>query len=47
MSGVHLPSPNSCVEALISNVIAFGGGGGLWEVIRLRWGNEDGVLLMG
>lgn len=32
---------NSYVEGLSSNVMVFGGGiGGIWEVIRFRWGYE-------
>ena len=38
-------SSNSHLEALIPLVILFGGGG-LWEVIRLRQGHEDGPLMM-
>lgn len=43
--GLSPPPPNSYIEALISNVIKFGGGG-LWEVIKFRWDLEGRVPMM-
>jgi len=37
---------NSYIEVLTPIVIVFGEGG-LWEVIRVRWGYRDGALMMG
>lgn len=39
------PPQNLDVEALTLNVMVFGGG--LWEVIRSRFGHESGALMMG
>ena len=37
-------SPNSYVETLLQSYV---GEGGLWEVIRVRYGHEGGALMTG
>ena len=37
---------NSYIEVLTPIVIVFGEGG-LWEVIKVRWGYTDGALMIG